>query len=691
VFGRLNRPQDFIGALDRLFGDLVAEGTRPEDFRDALESRADRDRFERNRDGELQVIYSEYLARLREKGRRDGRDNLLDCANAIAADPAGLAERLGVRRELRLFGLQDLRGGRRALLRALVGSGGLDRLVIYTAEELELGLEQAPRVTRVEEAESVAGSLFSPEARPLPPLFARGQGDIPQSQEIQAIAAPDVERELEDVARRVRALADEGVPLHRIAVIARQARPYVDLALAALERFGVPATARRRVAWSEIPVIRAVRSLLAAAAEGWTRHGLAELAEQQYFRNELDVRLVNYAGFRRRLHGLDAWTRALQGIAQEAAAHEEREARGEETDERQAPLPPAARAREAAGGFAAFAGRAAELDPPRTLNRWLAWLGDFLHADPWGMERRIWRVPASRYDIARLDLAGWRGLTRLVDGWRGALEEWGGSEVPLTAEGFFRQFLDLLDGDAALWTETQRGLQVLEGLAAAYRLFDHVFLVGLEAGRFPLPAPVSPILDDRERDTLSAAGLPLESRAVWDARERELFRVLVAVRGSRSPSPPRCSTPADPGTAWARGSGRPARARRTARRNRPRRSPGPERSVRLRVRVEHLSAGTGQHHVRPCPSLSWRQARRWGQVPGGDRARLRTCALGHSDRRRSRLVRRCPRDVRVGAAAGERCPIPRRRYAAVEASRLGHRWRCSRGRGCEGAGGCFAR
>jgi hypothetical protein len=31
VFGRLQRPQDFIGALDRLFGELVAEGTPPAD------------------------------------------------------------------------------------------------------------------------------------------------------------------------------------------------------------------------------------------------------------------------------------------------------------------------------------------------------------------------------------------------------------------------------------------------------------------------------------------------------------------------------------------------------------------------------------------------------------------------------------------------------------------------------------
>jgi hypothetical protein len=71
-------------------------------------------------------------------------------------------------------------------------------------------------------------------------------------------------------------------------------------------------------------------------------------------------------------------------------------------------------------------------------------------------------------------------------------------------------------------------VQVIEALAAAYRSFDHVFLVGLEAGRFPVPAPSSPIIDDHEREELAASGLPFEPRALWDARERELFRVLVA-------------------------------------------------------------------------------------------------------------------------------------------------------------------
>jgi hypothetical protein len=164
VFGRLQRPQDFIGALDRLLGELVAEGTSPAEFRAALESRPERDRFERTRDAELQVIYSEYLERLAGRKRRDGRDSLLDCAAAVAADPTGLAERLGGRREIRLFGLQDLRGGWRALLKALVASGAVDRIIIYTAEELELGLEVV--VTRVEEGESVASRLFGLNCHP---------------------------------------------------------------------------------------------------------------------------------------------------------------------------------------------------------------------------------------------------------------------------------------------------------------------------------------------------------------------------------------------------------------------------------------------------------------------------------------------------------------------------------------------
>ena len=43
-----------------------------------------------------------------------------------------------------------------------------------------------------------------------------------------------------------------------MAVVARQARPYTEMAAAALERFGVPVTVRRRYTLREIPVVRAL-------------------------------------------------------------------------------------------------------------------------------------------------------------------------------------------------------------------------------------------------------------------------------------------------------------------------------------------------------------------------------------------------------------------------------------------------
>ena len=527
VFGRMHRAEDFIASVDRLFGELIAEGVSPERFGAALEANGQRDRFERQRDSELGMAYAEYHVSLGRRGRRDGRDTWLDCASAVAADAAGLARRLGGRREIRLFGLQDPRGGWRGLLRALSASPALDRVVIYSWGELELGDGIEPSVERLETGSSVGASLFTDA-----PIVRDGPS-------VDVISAPDVERELEMVATRVRALVDGGTPLARIAVVARQARPYMDLALSALDKAGVPATARRRIALGEVPVARALRALLAAAADGWSRHALVELAEQPYAATELDARILNFAGFRRRVRGLSAWGQALRELVAEAEREEERRRGGEEPDGHGKPLPPLMRCREAADGFDRFAARAAALDGSRTLREWLAWLERLLTADPWNIRDRVHHVPGSRFDIVRIDLEGWRGVTQIVQGWRAALDLWGGADDTIDVAEFYRQLSDLLEGDVAFWTETQRGVQVLEGLAAAYRTFDHVFLVGLEAGRFPLPASASPILDDRERQALREAGLPLESRATWDARERELFAVLVAGAGRLTVSYPR--------------------------------------------------------------------------------------------------------------------------------------------------------
>jgi ATP-dependent helicase/nuclease subunit B len=183
---------------------------------------------------------------------------------------------------------------------------------------------------------------------------------------------------------------------------------------------------------------------------------------------------------------------------------------------------------EAVGGFAGFASHARELDASRTLLGWLDWLDGFLRNDPWEMRRRIFAVPGDRFDVARLDLAGWNGLVKIVGEWRGALDEFGAGRETLGVATFASQLASCLTGDVALWSPVQRGVQVLEAFAAAYRKFDHVFIVGLQGGAFPKAVPTSAVLDETERAALSDLGLPLERREVWEARERELFRVLLA-------------------------------------------------------------------------------------------------------------------------------------------------------------------
>jgi len=481
ILGGMQHPERFVHALDRLVGELATDDVAPEAFAAALEARPERDDFERRRDGELSAIYHGYQGALDEAGARDARATFADCARALGEHPEFLSERLNGRRELRLFGLQDLTGGWRLLLRVLRSVPALDRVTIYSSEHLPLEADLEATTVRLEEPDSIGTRLFT---APLEAPAARAA----------LIAAPDIERETEEVARRVRTLVEAGVPLHRIGVVARQARPHVDLAAQALERFGVPATLRRRAALGDIPVVRALAALLAAAAEGWTRHALAEVADQPYFSNELDAQAINAVGYERRVVGLDAWVEALPADA----------------------------------GLARFAARARELERPRPLTEWIAWLRRFLQDDPWGMREAISVVPGERFDVVRLDLRAWDGLGTVADSWAEALASWGASSAPLDAAGFHAELAEVLEQELAFWSANRRGVPVLEGLAAAYRSFDHLFLVGLEAGRFPVGAPTSPLLDDAERSVLTEAGLPLETAAEWDGRERALFRVLAA-------------------------------------------------------------------------------------------------------------------------------------------------------------------
>jgi hypothetical protein len=524
VFAQLPRPDVFVDAVDGLFGELISNGVQPPVFRSTLEQRPDRDDFERKRDADLARAYEAYLDLLKKLGQADGRDEWQYCASEIAAGHVDLSRALSGRREVRIFGLADLRRGWRTLLDALTASPSIDDVVVYsTTATLELGVEPESLEKQVSEFAGLAGRLFTDGAT----------DERMSSPQPIVLSAPDVEREHAEVARRVRLLIEGGAVPERIAIVSRKARPHVDYAVAALARVRVPAMARQRFALNTIPAVRAIRTLFKTAADRWTRAGLVEIARQPYIGSAIDPTVINYVGFRKRVAGLADWEQELRGLERETRERKRRADEGLlDREERGHPPPPfdtVVKTREALGAFARFA-RA--LDTPRRVSEWLDWLSDMLVRDSFEIRANAYKVAAERFDVVRRDLVALDGVLEIVREWQSALGSralnGAPAEDPVSLQPFHEELTAFLSGDAALWTQASRGVQVLEGSAAAYRDFDHVFVVGMQAAAFPAAAPQSSVLSIDERAALAAAGLPIETREVWDVREQELFRVLTA-------------------------------------------------------------------------------------------------------------------------------------------------------------------
>lgn len=494
----------FVDALDTLFSELLGEAVTPDQLDAGVTGAVVLEDWDRERNQAVARIYRAWVAALHGAPagpRNDGRELLHQVADSVRQQPESLVAALHGRSELRIVGLTDLRGGWRRLVGELRRSPAISCLVIYALDGHLLTEGLAP--------DEVTGTAAAG------PRNATG---------LRLIHAPDTDREVEEIAVRVRHLLDTGVPPHRIAVVSRKARPHVDLMLTALGRVGVPATARRRISHREIPVVRSILALLRAAGEGWTRHGLSELAAQPYFANALDTRVLDLLGFRQSIAGLEHWRAALEQLLAEARAREVGE---EPEDGYRGWHPSSQRAAQALEQFLVFSRVAESLQGARSLADWIRWMEAFLADDPWQMQQQLRSIPGGAWETVRVDLAGWKALHDLLGEWRGALDHWEGGDASLDAMAFLVECSAVLTGDIALWTTCRHGVQVLEGLSAAYRHFDHLFLVGLEAGSFPTVRPRSPILHEEDRAALHAAGVPLDLDQVWEARERTLFHALL--------------------------------------------------------------------------------------------------------------------------------------------------------------------
>lgn len=565
ILHAVTRSFDGARRTDALLGDLVADRVTAAALGAGLD-RPGRDDWERQRDAELVRLYEGYLAAIDALPARDGvprsdgRDGLVRAAEAVRSDPEGVRRRL--RRPfgdpdapccIDVYGLADLRRGWGTLLDALHGAEAeiVSELRVHVLRGgAGAGASDALWEALAARADRIEAVAPAPRPRGLAhlrdTLFSLPAAAIAPTPDVAAIAAPDMERELEAVVARVkRLIVDDGVAPPRIAIVARQARPYANRAVELLTRAGVPATARLRHTLSDVGVVGALLRLLRAAEDGWTAAALAQLSGSPYLGVALDPAVLDAVAAETRPRTLAAWRAALDGARDEATG---------ETDADGSAPALVERITAAREGIDQLTRAVAPLDERRPIGEWIALTLAALGCpvpgatapDDWAAGGVLGvAVNAAQLapvadaaagawltDAVRRDMAALRGLVQTLGAWRAALDRLDATDALRThpvAVGSWRRELEavLRDGEVAVRTVERGGVQVVEALAAEGRAFDHVFVVGMSAGAFPMNPPAHPLFGERERAELAARALPLEPARVWFEREAALFHALV--------------------------------------------------------------------------------------------------------------------------------------------------------------------
>lgn len=338
---------------------------------------------------------------------------------------------------------------------------------------------------------------------------------IPSQGVVQLIEAPDREREVRAVLRRVHLLLQQGADPAHIGLLLREPQPYLTLIDQVAREYQIPLRIEAGLALADAPVVLAFLALLRLPLNGYPRRDLLDLlrgplgAHTTLNPDLLDA-LARSLVLGNEWNGWQALlemaiARAAQGsIAHHAVLHEA----GVPFD---TPI--------LQHHLAAFNQLVAELTPPEqasaaTYAVWARTQAERLGSAVWGP-----RGEAARERLVELLAA----LTRadLVDG------------RPLS----YAEFLADLNGvigashyqDPILYDPNDptspgaAGVAVLGVLAARGRSFAHGFLLGMSEGEFPRPLPEPAIYARAGRRRLQAKGVLLS--APDPADERTLFYV----------------------------------------------------------------------------------------------------------------------------------------------------------------------
>ncbi len=349
--------------------------------------------------------------------------------------------------------------------------------------------------------------------------FAFRRDSAASSGAARGVRLPDEQLELEWVAGEVKRLAlEEDVPLHEIAVVARDmARRAPDLERR-LREMGVPSVASYEARLADVPAVRALLLAYRLPAEGWPVRDLVALAESPYLLPDVSPAVLRRAA--RREEEPDSgqgWVDRLTEMVEEVM--EETDLLVQSVEDREV--------LESADALAAwvdalegFAG-AGEQRP----TEWVEGLASAV--ERWDLEDRIYAPHAKideeeRLRLARVDLDGLNRLLHGANDWLRGREVAGLEDLPMEADEFHAELREISSREQIrLSSYPRRAVHLVGPSQAGYRSWSRVFVIGLVDGVFPASRESDEyLLTEEER---RAVNLP--TRAQRSARERILFQL----------------------------------------------------------------------------------------------------------------------------------------------------------------------
>jgi ATP-dependent helicase/nuclease subunit B len=528
LFGEIAHTPGFIGLLAGLIHELKQGLVQPEDFARAANNPKDRD---------LARIYAAYQTFLQDK-------NLVDRHGAgwLAVAHLARGEKLPVRVDLLVVdGFDQLNRVHIALLTALARQ--VSRSVLTLTDDQagrrfrrfeqtrERVIASAPDLWRIEPVSQPPPDAMRPPALDhlVNTIFQSNPSPQPGDGTLRLIEAPDVEREVGAVLRRVKRLLLDGTPPETIAVIARDMRQYSTTLRETARTYGIPLVVREGLPVAENPAVALLLDLIDLHALDFPRRELLDTLHSPYL-DPPDLTSDQIAHLER----LSLTEQVVRGRASWLSAiHTASLARTDEDGESGAVLDAA----EAADLHDALIRHFDRITPPpnATPFAYTRWLESLIGPDPAARAHDTAEVEDLTADPAEHDSFNLLACVRAAsDSARAARDIIALQAFKRVLRGI-RAAHDLLNVDGSLsWPDfrAELGLAVERtsvippgGLSRLGRVLatdalearglphDHVFIVGLTEGVFPAQEPEGALYQEGERLALERAQIDMLTAA----------------------------------------------------------------------------------------------------------------------------------------------------------------------------------